>query len=395
MAQDTPESADRALTRPLARRRLLGGAVGAAAGLTLIGHAPAETAAAAPPAQGDAPSVPGSTNIVHSTNPPLEETRVEQLTGLLVPTENFFVRNHAATPQIDAATWRLSVGGQVERPFEITYNELRTLADQRSVMMFLECAGNGRGRFDPPADGTKWTMGAAGTAEWTGVPLMALLERAGVRPGAVDLVCTGGDTAQVERGLPMAVAMEPNTMVVWSMNGAPLLPAHGFPVRLLVPGWIGVASVKWLIKLEVIDRPFDGVFNNVRYMLQDRSSGHPDAPATVQPVKSYINQPAPGSTVQRGQRLITGYAWSGYGPIARVEISADGGQTWRDARILEPRLPLAWVRFDLPWDAQAVGTVKLASRATDELGNVQAETVEWNRQGYSMNAIYSFDVTVV
>lgn len=385
------------LQRPLPRRRLLGGTVGAAVGLGLLGHAPSGLAVApAPPAQtGGAPRKPGSTNIVHSTNPPLEETRVEELVGLLVPTANFFIRNHSATPQIDAATWRLRIEGHVERPFELTYDELRSLPEQRSLIAFLECAGNGRGRFDPPADGTPWIMGAAGTAEWTGVPVRVLLERAGVRPGAVDLVCEGGDPAQVTRGLPMAVAMDPDTMVVWAMNGAPLPPDHGYPVRLFVPRWIGVASIKWLQRLEVIDRPFDGIYNTVRYVLQDRPSGAPTEPATLQPVKSYINQPAPNSAIPRGQHLITGYAWSGHAPIARVEVSTDGGETWREARLLEPRFPLAWVRFALPWEVQAAGSYTLASRATDEAGHVQPVTVEWNRQGYYMNAIYSFLVTVV
>ena len=177
------------------------------------------------------------------------------------------------------------------------------------------------------------------------------------------------------------------------MNGAPLLPPHGAPARLYVPGWIGVASIKWLQHLEVIDRPFDGLYNTQRYILQDRPSGAPTEPATLQPVKSYINRPAPGSTLAAGAHLVTGYAWSGSGPIARVEVSADGGASWADAAILEPRLPRAWVRFELPWQATA-GEFVLASRATDERGAVQPESVEWNRMGYYMNAIYRLPITV-
>jgi len=387
-------SPDPERTTRVTRRRLL--QAGAAAGLavaTASGLVPSQAAAAPSGQESLPPEKPGSTNIVHSKTPPLEESRVADLVGLITATSNFFIRNHFATPEIDASTWRLTVDGHVERPFEIGYDELMSLPQQRSVIGFLECAGNGRGRYDPPAEGTRWTNGAAGTAEWTGIPVAALLERAGVRSGAVDLVAEGADTGRVTRGLPLAVALQPDTLVAWAMNGEPLLPPHGGPARLYVPGWIGVASIKWLQRLEVTDRQFDGLYNTQRYVLQDRPSGAPTEPVTLQPVKSYINRPSPGSTLAAGGHLITGYAWSGSGQIAKVELSADGGASWADAAILEPRLPRAWVRFELPWQATP-GEFVLASRATDERGALQPESVEWNRMGYYMNAIYRLPVTV-
>ncbi|HZU07900.1 MAG TPA: sulfite oxidase [Chloroflexota bacterium] len=390
----TPEALPPVARHRISRRRLLQAGAATAVVLAEAQASPLRTAAAPAAQEPLVSEKPGSTNIVHSRTPPLEETRVEELEGLLTPTRNFFIRNHFATPQLDPQTWRLRVEGHVEAPFELTYEELRNLPEQKSVIAFLECAGNGRRRFDPPAEGTPWLHGAAGTAEWTGVPVAVLLERARVRPGAVDLVAEGGDSGRVTRGLPLSVALRPDTLVVWAMNGEPLLPSHGAPVRLFVPGWVGVASIKWLVRLAVIDRPFDGVYNTTRYVYLDRPSGRPTEPATVQPVKSYINRPTPDAVLDRGSHLITGYAWSGYGPIARVEVSTDGGETWAEAQLLEPRLPLAWVRFAYRWEPPAPGTYVLASRATDEQGNVQPETVEWNRQGYHMNAIYRLTVVV-
>jgi DMSO/TMAO reductase YedYZ molybdopterin-dependent catalytic subunit len=376
----------------LNRRRLL--KAGAAAGLAITGAAAAVGSSAAPFAQdAQTPEKPGSTNIVHSKTPPIEETRVAELSGLITPTRNFYIRNHFATAHVDGATWRLRVEGHVDNPFTIGYDELLGLPQQKSLIAFLECAGNGRGRFDPAAEGTRWTHGAAGTAEWTGVPVSVLLDRAVVQSGAVDLVAEGGDAGRVTRGLPLGVALDPDTMVVWAMNGEPLAPDHGAPVRLFVPGWVGVASVKWLERLEVTTSRFDGFYNDQRYVYVDRPSGTPTEPATVQPVKSYINRPSLDASLAAGSQLITGYAWSGFGPINSVEISTDGGQSWTAARILEPRLPRAWVRFEHPWVATA-GRHVLASRAMDDRGNLQPETVEWNRQGYHMNAIYTVSVDV-
>ena len=376
----------------LNRRQLL--KAGAAAGLAIAGASGAVGSSAAPLAQEPlASEKPGSTNIVHSKTPPIEETRVAELNGLITPTRNFYIRNHFATAQLDATTWQLRVEGHVDNPFAIGYEELLGLPQQRSLIAFLECAGNGRGRFSPPAEGTRWTHGAAGTAEWTGIPVSVLLERAGVRGGAVHLVAEGGDAGRVTRGLPLAVALDPDTMVVWAMNGEPLGPDHGAPVRLFVPGWVGVASVKWLERLEVINTAFDGFYNEQRYVYVDRPSGAPTEPATVQPVKSYISRPSPDATLAAGAQLITGYAWSGFGPINSVEVSTNAGGSWTAARILEPRLPRAWVRFEHPWMATS-GRHSLASRAMDDRGNVQPETVEWNRQGYHMNAIYTLSVDV-
>lgn len=374
--------------RGVGRRQLLKG--GAAVAAAVAGGALVARESAPAPVEA-APAAQGPGRIVHSTNPPLEESPLEAIEGWLTPTRIFYVRNHFQHPETSAEGWKLKIEGHVERPMELSLEQLKLLPS-RSIVAFLECAGNSRGRFSPRADGTQWGNGAIGNAEWTGVSVATLLELVGMRPDAVDLVAEGADAGKVIRGLPISIALDPDTMVVWAINGEPLPQAHGFPLRLFVPGWIGVASIKWLQRLEVLNRQFEGLYNNQRYVYV--REGQPTVPATVQPVKSAIVRPAPNATLGPGTHLVSGFAWSGSGKIIRVEVSADGGQTWADARIAPPVVPRAWVRFELPWQVTAPGSYVLASRASDDAGQVQPPSVEWNRQGYGMNAIYTVPVTV-
>ena len=323
------------------------------------------------------------------------ETPLELLSGLITPINRFFIRsNGPVSVEIDQEEWRLVVTGLVERDLDLSLADLEAMP-QRTITAFLECSGNSRSRFpaDPrPVEGTNWGNGAIGNAVWTGVPLREVLERAGGRDGAVEVVSQGGDFAGMQRGLPIDAAMNPDVLLATGMNGQPLPAAHGGPVRLLVPGWGAIASTKWLVGLDVIDHPFDGYYNADNYVLYNES-GAETGRVTRMPVKSLITLPAAGSTVNAGPQTISGYAWSGHGGITTVEVSTDGGATWHRARIVEEAGPLSWVRFEHEWQARS-GDAYLMSRATDNAGNTQPEQATWNAKGYQMNAIHEMTVTV-
>jgi DMSO/TMAO reductase YedYZ molybdopterin-dependent catalytic subunit len=319
-------------------------------------------------------------------------TPLELVDGLTVPNELFFIRaNGPVSVDIDPADWRLTVTGLVQTSLQLTLSDLQELP-QRTITAFLECSGDSRSRFVPEAEGTPWGNTAIGNAEWVGVPLAAVLDLAEVRPGAVDVVSQGGDFPEMQRGLPLDKAFDPDTLLVWSMNGEPLPAPHGGPVRLLVPGWGGIASTKWLVGLDVIDHPFAGHYNAESYVLIDERE-HVLEPVTTMPVKSVITDPLPDTTLQIGERTIAGYAWSGYGGITKVEVSTDGGATWNEAPITLETGRLSWVRFEYPWQATA-GRALLRSRAYDERGLTQPDSVPWNAKGYLMNAVFEVPVVV-
>jgi DMSO/TMAO reductase YedYZ molybdopterin-dependent catalytic subunit len=316
---------------------------------------------------------------------------LDLIEGLVVPSDLFFVRSNGPTPVIDPASWRLSIDGNVERRLNLSLDDVKAFT-YRTLTSFLECAGNSRSRLDPPAEGTEWKNDAAGTAVWGGTSLRNVLEMAGVKADTVDLVSQGGDMPGMQRGLPIQVALDPITMLVWEMNGAPLPVVHGGPVRLLVPRWAGIASTKWLIGLTASEKPFAGFWNLDNYTFITASGEHV-LPVREMPVKSIISRPTTGEALDAGEHLLTGYAWSGYGAIARVEISSDSGQTWNDAEIVEEAGPLAWVRFAYKWTTSP-GTARLRSRATDERGLVQPEKPLWNAKGYLNNSIYEIELIV-
>jgi DMSO/TMAO reductase YedYZ molybdopterin-dependent catalytic subunit len=377
------------LGRRLGRRWLLGGGVRAGAGvmLGLLAHRSAGGAGAAPAAQ-DAES----RLRVFSTSPPIAGTPLERLEGYLTPNPLFFVRNHFATPTIQSSDWSLTVDGAVERSLNLGFDDLRRLPS-RSQLTLLECAGNGRGGFTPPAEGTQWDTSAVGTAEWTGVPVAALLERAGLRPDAVDVVFHGGDNRGFQRGLRREHALEPEVLLAYAMNGEPLPPEHGFPVRLVVPGWIGVASVKWVERVEVVTQPFEGFYQRQRYVIERADPSVEPTPATWLPVRAVIARPVADAAFPPGPAVISGFAYSGQGRIVGVEVSTDGGQRWQPAEMAPPFERWAWTRWQIGWDP-GPGRYTLMARATDEVGNTQPATVEWNRQGYGYNAPWPVPVTV-
>jgi DMSO/TMAO reductase YedYZ molybdopterin-dependent catalytic subunit len=295
----------------------------------------------------------------------------------LTPNEGFYARNHFAVPTIDPDQWRLRVGGLVETPLELSLRELHVMPAQ-TLIVTLECAGNGRSFFDPPIDGEQWGLGAVSTAEWKGVPLLDVLERAGVKARSSDLVFRGGDGA-FERSLRLEEARRASLLLAYEMNGEPVPRLHGGPLRLIVPGWYAVASVKWLTTIEVVDRPFAGFFQTERYVYG------PSDPVTVVRVRSVISQPEDRAVVASGALLVKGMAWSGSGPVSRVEVSVDGGD-WLPANLSAPQR-YAWRYWERRVRIPRVGSVTIRSRATDAAGVTQPDSAGWNRLGYGNNSI--------
>jgi DMSO/TMAO reductase YedYZ molybdopterin-dependent catalytic subunit len=320
--------------------------------------------------------------------------------GYVVPNELFFVRDHSRSARLDAASWRLRVEGSgVSSPREFTYNEILALPSV-SVMRFVECAGNGRSFFEAPygkkAQGGQWKLGAIGVAEWTGVPLREVLDRAGLKRTAQDVMPEGLDELKVRRPMPIAKALADDTLLVYAMNGQTLPPDHGFPVRVLVPGWIGVANIKWVGRIEVSEQPLSSAWNTESYVLIGPGY-NPTPPAkgpvlTLQNVKSAFELPW-DTELPAGRRLLRGRSWSSHGKIAKVEVSLDREITWREARLREPNIAQAWTRWDLDWDARP-GGYSLRARAIDERGNKQPAIVPWNDQGYLYGGVVGHPVTV-
>jgi DMSO/TMAO reductase YedYZ molybdopterin-dependent catalytic subunit len=241
--------------------------------------------------------------VVHRAHPLNCETSIPALIGgAVMPNAHFYVRNHFQIPVLDPASWRLTIGGLVERSLSLSLREVRNLPSHTEAIT-LECAGNGRSTLPPPVEGEKWGLGAVSTAEWTGVPLREVLDRAGVKPGAQEVLFRGADmgkvetrpgTVRFERSLQVALAYDPDVLLAYAMNGEPLPVQHGFPLRLVMPGWYAVASVKWLTEIEVIDRPFDGAFQGDRYIVERKEDGRTlKEPVRVQRVRALITEPDP------------------------------------------------------------------------------------------------------
>jgi DMSO/TMAO reductase YedYZ molybdopterin-dependent catalytic subunit len=324
--------------------------------------------------------------------PENSETPLGDVHGWVTPTRLFFVRNHFDVPTIDLDTWRLSVGGCVNRPIELTWNELNDLP-QRTLLATLECAGNGRSFLKQRVPGVPWGAGAVAHAEWSGVPLSAVLEQAGVADDAIEIVCEGADRGtepdhpqpmSFARSLPLKKALHRDTLLALRMNGEPLTPSHGFPVRLLVPGWYGVASVKWLTRLEALRVPFRGYFQTVKYTIQRAASGE-KAPIQGMGVKSEIVRPFAGEALGIGKQRVFGLAWAGEEAVARVELSTDGGQSWHEAEMLGPFAPYSWAMWEYLWNVRQPGAYQLLSRATSASGKSQPDEYDPLYSGYMIH----------
>jgi DMSO/TMAO reductase YedYZ molybdopterin-dependent catalytic subunit len=341
--------------------------------------------------------------VVHRAHPLNGETSIPALIGgVVMPNARFYVRNHFQIPVLDAPAFRLDVAGLVERPLSLGLRDLQNMRSH-TLVVTLECAGNGRTLFDPPIAGEKWNLGAVSTAEWTGVPLAEILDRAGVQSGARDVVfrgadggvVDGGEPIRFERSLALDQARDPDVLVAYAMNGEPLPIQHGQPLRLVVPGWYAMASVKWLTDIEVIEGPFTAHYQTDKYWYEwNRGGGIVREPVTLQRVRSLITEPAPNQEVPHGDRTIRGVAWSGAALIARVEVNV-GGSRWLEARLVGERRRHSWQWWELTTRVEPAPAMTIRARATDLAGRTQPERPEWNRLGYGNNGIHEVTVRVV
>ena len=329
---------------------------------------------------------------------------LEALRYPITPVGLHYLLVHYDIPAVDPGAWRLGVDGAVERALALSLADLRGLpAVTRAVT--LECAGNGRALLEPRPVSQPWLSEAVGTAEWTGVRLAQLLDEAGVGDGAVEVVFTGldrgveGGVEQLyERSLTVDDAMRDDVLLAYACNGGPLPPQHGFPLRLLVPGWYGMTSVKWLTRIAFTDEPFTGYQMVTGYRMR---AGEDDAgtPVTRIEPRSLLAPPGiPDFMTRRrfltpGRHRLEGRAWSGWAPIEEVDISTDGGETWQPASLGSPPGPAAWAPFALDWDATE-GEHVLCSRARDASGRSQPAAPPWNVGGYANNALQRIPVTV-
>ena len=325
------------------------------------------------------------------------ETPVEYFNTWLTPVPHFFVRNHMHEPsELSADDWRLSIGGEVEKPFTLTLAELSKF-ETHSVVNTLECAGNGRSLHRPQVPGVQWGKGAVSTARFSGPRLRDVLQRAAVKSTGKHVMFRGldevpGKVPPFIRSIPIEKALDADTLVATHMNGTPLTKHHGFPARALVPGWIGAASCKWLNEIKVLDSEFAGNFMSPAYRFPNQPGKPGDAvkpedthPLTALSVKSVISAPLDGASLKPGRIAVHGAAWAGEGDIVKVEISTDSGTSWNPAALGHEQAHYAWRLWSYEWKAKS-GDYNILSRATDSLGRTQPATPVWNPSGYLYNA---------
>jgi len=313
---------------------------------------------------------------------------------------------HYDIPQVDAGGWRLEVDGRVGTELSLDLDALRGLPS-REVVATMECAGNGRARLEPRPVSQPWLLEAVGTGRWRGVALRDLLEQAAVGPDATEVLFTGldrgiegGEEQFFQRSLSLADAREPDVLLAYELNGVPLPPQHGFPLRLLVPGWYGMTNVKWLTRITLLNEPFTGYQQARGYRLRQTDTDEGEPLSRIQPRALMVPPGIPDfmtreRTVQAGSVTIEGRAWSGLAPVASVEVSTDDGATWQDARLDPPELGRwAWRRWSYEWNDAEPGRHVLACRARDEAGNAQPAEPQWNVGGYANNEVQRVVVTV-
>jgi DMSO/TMAO reductase YedYZ molybdopterin-dependent catalytic subunit len=319
--------------------------------------------------------------IVITREPFNAETRLERHDGPLTPSGLHYVRSHFALPSRPGS---IAITGAIQRARSVSIAELRAL-EARTLAVTLECAGNGRSFQQPPAPGEQWGLGAVSTARWTGASLRSLLEPVGLSPAVVEILFRGADagtppgaerTIAFERSLPIERALADDVLVAYAMNGTDLPVEHGAPARLIVPSWYGMASVKWLAEIVALDEPFRGFYQVDRYVAGDR-------PLQKMRPRAVIVEPL--HDIPAGTATMRGYAWSGQGTVTRVDVSSDGGSTWRDAELRPPVSATAWREWRAPWSA-APGIHHLLARATDASGEAQPLVQRRDPLGYENNA---------
>lgn len=330
---------------------------------------------------------------------------LEGLRYPITPVGLHYLLVHFDIPTVDPESWTLSVEGRVRRPLALTLDDVKA-RPPASLAATLECAGNGRALMSPRPVRQPWLYEAVGTAEWTGTPLRPLLEEAGAFDDAEEVVFTGLDRGieggveqSYERSLPLSEAIREEVLLAYEVNGQPLPPQHGFPLRLLVPGWYGMTSVKWLARITVVSEPFQGYQQAVAYRFYEAEDEPGPRVTRIYP-RSLMLPPGIPEYMTRTRYLplgpteLSGRAWSGWAPLVRVEVSADGGATWDDAKLGDPPSPFAWSPWSYVWNPPGPGSYELLSRATDAAGNTQPLDLAWNVKGYANNVVQRVQAVV-
>lgn len=352
-------------------------------------------------------TIPGKDGMIVRSSRFLDlETPVEFMTDWITPVNHFYVRNHMFEPaKFDAKAWQLSITGEVEKPLKLTLADLEKFS-VHSVVNTMECAGNGRTFQNPKVPGIQWGKGAVGNARFSGPSLKTLLEKAGVKDTAKHVQFRGldqvpGKVPPFIRSIPIDKAMDADTLVATSMNGATLTTHHGFPARAVTPGWAGAASCKWLTVITVLDKPAEGNFMSPGYRLPNTpvKPGEAVKPedthsVTALTVKSLIAAPSDGAKLKPGAHVIQGAAWAGEADITKVEISTDAGATWNEAKLGQDQAKYAWCLWSYNWKPAKGGEYTILSRATDSQGRVQPDVPVWNPSGYLYNAYDQVKVNV-
>ena len=345
--------------------------------------------------------------IIRENEPANLEMPFGMLEGPITPNEQFYVRSHFPVPPIDPASLRLQIEGAIEQPIELSYDDLLA-RPQTTVAATMECAGNSRIFLQPKVKGVQWEMGAVGNAEWTGVSLGELLREARCRPQACEVILEGADSGAIAepprpagnicyaRSLPLGKALR-DVLLALQMNGEPLSPSHGFPLRAIVPGWFGMAAVKWLRRVIVTEQPFHGYYQTVDYTFWERGVGGARiVPITEMLVKAAIARPGSHEIIAAGSNYrVSGAAWTSDAEIVRVEISTDGGQTWAEASLGEKPAPNSWRLWHYDWRTPgAPGSCRLLARATDSRGRTQPMEHDPDRGSYMINHCVPVEVEI-
>jgi DMSO/TMAO reductase YedYZ molybdopterin-dependent catalytic subunit len=346
--------------------------------------------------------------IIRQKEPANLETPLDQVDSYLTPPELFYIRSHFKAPTMDPASYRLRVDGAVRQPLSLTLQQLKEIAAETQLAT-LECAGNGRVFLVPQVPGAQWELGAVGNAEWTGVPLSVLLERAGLEENACEIVFEGADRGtpgeqpvppgpiSYARSVSRDKAMRREVLIAYAMNGRDLPPEHGYPVRAIVPGHYGMASVKWLTHIDAVREPFRGYWQTSDYGYWDHLDGIPvRQPLEEIGLKSQITRPRVHETLPPNQAYtIFGMAWAGETEVAEISVSTDGGHTWSDAEFLDPARRYAWRRWTYDWvTPREPGQYTLLSRAVAADGRVQPDKHDPNYGSYVINHPLPIEVTV-
>jgi len=330
---------------------------------------------------------------------------LEALRYAVTPIGLHYLLIHFDIPDVDPDTWRLEIGGEVERPLSLSLQDIRTRPAVTQAIT-MECAGNGRARVQPHVVSQPWLLEAVGTAEWTGVPVRALLEEAGLREAAIEVVFEGLDSGidggieqRYARSLTIADAMADDVLLAYAANGRDLPPQHGFPLRLVVPRWYGMTSVKWLGSITAVAEPFTGYQQTTAYRFRQSEDEAGEPVRRMKPRSLMVPPGVPDFMtrerfVDRGPVEIQGRAWSGAGDVVHVEFSSDGGRSWAPAQLLDAVGPHGWRGWTHVWHADEPGSYELCCAATDETGERQPLDPPWNLGGYANNAVQRVPVTV-